>query len=222
MIPKVKKILDLSQPVYHACPGWPTYVPTIVSYDARHTTHDFEAERLELNVHTGTHMDAPFHFFQDGTTLDEMDINLFHGRGVPFDLRNIDQIGIEARHLEACKTDAAEGDIILLYTGWAQKRGLNKEYYYEWPYLTAGAAEWIVERKIKGVCIDGLSIGGWAEGTGRPSHEVILGNEIMVTEELYMDERLLEEKEWYVFALPIKLQGFSGAPARVIAIKFED
>lgn len=222
MIPKLKKILDLSQPVYQACPGWPTYKPTIVSYEARHTTDDFEAERIELNVHTGTHMDAPYHFYQDGTTVDKMDLNLLQGRGVPFDLRNIGQMGIEAKHLEACGTDIRKGDIALFYTGWAQKRGYNKEYYYAWPYVTEEAAKWLVEKKVKGVCIDGFSVGGWPEGTGRPAHEILLGKEIMVTEELYMDEKLLEEKEWYVVALPMKLAGFSGAPTRVVAIKFED
>lgn len=221
MIPKVKRILDLSQPVYHACPGWPTYDPTVVRYEARHVTHDFEAERIEMNVHTGTHMDAPFHFVPTGTPVDQMDLTLFQGRGIAFDLRNIGQMGIEAKHLEACNTDIGAGDIALLYTGWAQKRGLNKEYYYEWPYVTREAAQWLVEKGVRGVCIDGLSVGGWPEGCGVPAHEVLLGNEIMVAEELYMDEEIFTEKEWYVVALPIKLQGFSGAPARIIAMSFE-
>ncbi|MCI8417766.1 MAG: cyclase family protein [Lachnospiraceae bacterium] len=220
MIPKVKKMLDLSQPVYHACPGWPTYDPTIVGYEARHATHDFEAERIDLNAHTGTHMDAPYHFIETGTPVDQMDLRLFQGRGIPFDLRNIGQMGIEAKHLEACGTDIGEGDIALLYTGWAQKRGMNKEYLYAWPYVTGEAAQWLVDKGVKGVCIDGLSVGGWPEGTGRPPHEILLGHEVMITEELYMDEELLAEKEWYVIALPIKLQGGSGAPTRVVAMTF--
>ena len=221
MLPKVKKMLDLSQPVYHACPGWPTYKPTVVSYEAQHVTHGFEAERIEFNAHTGTHMDAPYHFCPDKTKLDEMDIRLFQGRAVPFDLRGIGQMAIEAKHLEACGTDIGKDDYALLYTGWAQKRGLTKEYYFEWPYVTEGAAQWLVDKGIKGVCIDGMSVGGWPEGTGAPPHAVLLGNEIVVIEELYMDEELLKEKEWFLVGAPIKLQGFSGAPTRVVVMTFE-
>ncbi|MCD8362249.1 MAG: cyclase family protein [Lachnospiraceae bacterium] len=221
MIPKVKKILDLSQPVYHNCPGWPTYIPTIVSYEARHVTHDFEAERIEMNVHTGTHTDAPYHFFKDGIKLEQLDPMRFQGRGVTFDLRGIGQMAIEAKHLEACGVGVQKGDIALLYTGWGQKRDMTKEYFYEWPFLTAEAAQWLVDRGVKCVCIDGMSVGGWPEGCGAPAHEVLLGNEVMVVEELYMDEELLEEPEWYVVALPIKLKGFSGAPTRVVAMKLE-
>ena len=61
-----KKFYDLSQPVFHNCPGWPTYKMTDVTYEANYTNDLFNAERIDLNVHTGTHVDAPFHFFPGG------------------------------------------------------------------------------------------------------------------------------------------------------------
>lgn len=131
MIPGVKKIMDLSQPVYHGCPGWPTYQPTVVTYEARHVTHDFQAERIEMNVHTGTHVDAPYHFSPEGKMIDQMELEQFQGRGIVFDLRHIGQMAIEVRHLEACGKDLRQGDVALLFTGWAQKCGLNKEYVYQ-------------------------------------------------------------------------------------------
>ena len=95
-------------------------------------------------------------------------------------------MAIEAKHLKALEGTLQPADILLLYTGWAQKRGFNKEYLYQWPYITKDAAQWMVDQKIKCVCIDGLSAGGWPEGTGAPPHFVLLGNHIVIIEEVYM------------------------------------
>ena len=54
-----KKFYDLSQPVYDHCPGWPTYEPTVVRYEATYEKDRFNAEQIRLNSHTGTHLDAP-------------------------------------------------------------------------------------------------------------------------------------------------------------------
>jgi len=221
MIPRIRKILDLTQDIYHVCPGWPTYKLTNVNYEAIYGINGFNAERIDMNSHTGTHVDAPFHFFNDKATVDKLDLSLFMGRGVVIDLRNIDSEAITVKHLEKAGPRIQKGDIILLYTGWAQKRGMNQEYLFEWPYVSKEAAEFLVNKGVKCVCIDGLSAGGWKEGTGRPAHEVLLGNDIVIVEELYMDEQLLTKDEWFIVALPTKFRGFSGAPARVVAIAFE-
>ena len=75
------KFYDLSQPVYDHCPGWPTYEPTVVKYEASYDKDRFNAEQIRLNSHTGTHLDAPFHFFPDGQTIDQLDVSLFHVPG---------------------------------------------------------------------------------------------------------------------------------------------
>jgi arylformamidase len=219
MIPKVVKMLDLSQPVYHVCPGWPTYKLTNVNYEAKHALLGYNAERIEMNSHTGTHLDAPYHFFDDGKTVDMMDLQSFQGRGIVADLRGIENMAIELSHLRHLEGKLKKGDILLLFTGWGKKRGFNKEYLFAWPYITKEAAEWMVKQGVKCVCTDGMSAGGWPEGTGAPPHLVLLSKEIVIIEEVYMDERLLEEEEWYVVGFPIKLQGFSGAPCRVVAMK---
>lgn len=221
MIPKIKKILDLTQEIYHACPAWPTYKLTNINYEAIYAINGFNAERFDMNSHTGTHLDAPFHFFCDKATVDQLDPSLFVGRGVAIDLRDIGTMAITDKHLEKEGSRIKKGDIVLLYTGWAQKRGMNHEYLYEWPYLTKEAAEFLLQKGVKCVCIDGMSVGGWPEGTGLPPHEVLLGNGVIIVEELYMDDQLLTEDEWFITALPVKFRGFGGSPTRVIAIAFE-
>ena len=221
MIPKVKKILDLSQPVYHACPAWPTYAPTNFNYEARYATHGYTAERVDLNMHTGTHMDAPFHFSDQGTTIENMNMSLFQGRAVAVDLRDIQSQAITVEHLQPLEACLEPNNIVLLYTGWAQKRAMTKTYLYEWPYVTREAAQWLVDHQVKCVCTDGLSVGGWPQGTGVPPHEVLLGHSVVIVEELYMDEELFSEPEWFLTVYPIKFVGFGGSPVRAVAFAFE-
>ena len=158
-----KKFYDLSQPVYDHCPGWPTYEPTVVRYEATYEKDRFNAEQIRLNSHTGTHLDAPFHFFPDGKTIDQLDVSLFQGNAVIVDLRGIIQAkqGIDASHLEPYADKIHEGSIVLFDTGWNEKRSFDKEYTNDWPYLTGEGAEWLKVKGIKGVGIDTRA---WAAG----------------------------------------------------------
>ena len=214
-----KEFFDLSQPIFHNCPAWPTYQMTTVEMEAVCANDGFTAERVSLNSHTATHLDAPYHFFPEGKTIDEIPVERFQGEAVLVDLRGIisGKEGITSKHLSRYSDLIKKDSIVLINTGWFEKRSYSPEYYHDWPYLTGEAAEWLVKRGIKGVGIDGLSMGGWYEGTGRPCHEVLLSNEIWILEELYFPERLMEEKTCYLTAFPMKLKGFSGAPARAVA-----
>ncbi len=224
MIPKIKRMLDLTQDLYHLCPSWHLHGPVTTSFDTRFCDDNCNAERFDFNTHSATHTDAPFHFFDDGRTIDEfVMLERFQGRGTVLDLRDIQgSPTINPEHLEAAdKGRLQRGDIALLFTGWGKKRGLTKEYTQQWPYLTGESASWLVDKGAKGVGTDGFSVGGYAPGSGTAPHIALLGNEIAVIEEMYMDEALLEEDEWYIVALPLKLRGCGGAPARAVAISFE-
>lgn len=215
----MKKFFDLSQPVYHNCPGWPTYKMTSVTYEAIYTNDLFNAERIDLNTHTGTHVDAPFHFFPNGKTVDEIPVDRWQGEAVLVDLR-----GIEAKHgivpadLGEADGRIGEDSIVLLNTGWGKKRARwDMEYEHDWPYVTGELAEYLVSKKIKGCGIDCLSVGGWYEGTGRPCHEVFLSHEVWALEEINIPDELMAYRTCGFSCFPLKLQGCSGAPARAVA-----
>lgn len=216
----VKKYYDLSQPVFDHCPGWPTYESTSVRYEANFQEDRFNAEQIKMNVHTGTHLDAPFHFFQDKPTIDKIELDLFQGDAIIVNLKNIIHPSeeITVAMLEPYKEKIQPGHIVILLTGWGQKRSLNHEYMYEWPYLGGEAAEWLANRQVRGVAIDTLSIGGWADGTGRPCHECLLSNGIWILEEILIPEELEKKGLFYLTAFPLKLRGFSGAPTRAVGI----
>src|SRR5690625_6106650 len=110
----VKKMIDLSQPLYHNCPGWPTYKMVDVQYEAIYPVDGFTAERIELNVHTGTHLDTPFHFYPDGKTIEQYPVSTFSGNAIPIDLFGMaPDTAIGPEHLEPYAARLEPGDIIL-------------------------------------------------------------------------------------------------------------
>ncbi|MDR3254989.1 MAG: cyclase family protein [Synergistaceae bacterium] len=212
------KVFDLSQPLYNACPGWPTYALTAITYEKIVGNDGYTAERIDFNSHTGTHLDAPFHFFPDGATIDEIPLERFIGRALIVNLDGIAaRTGIGETHLKKYLPRIQPDDIVLLNTGWHRKRAVSAEYYHDWPYLTGEGAELLKERKIKGVGIDGMSLGGWYEGTGRPCHEALLSSDIWILEEIVFPDELLSYETCNLTAVPLKLKGFGGSPTRAYA-----
>ncbi len=213
------KFFDLSQPVYDHCPGWPTYEPTIVKYEATYEKDQFNAEQIRMNSHTGTHLDVPFHLFPEGKTLEQVDIAAFQGEAIIIDLKGKIEAkqGITVAHMEPYADEIKKDSIAILCTGWGQKRSHEKEYMYDWPYLTGEAAKWLKEKGIKGIAIDAMSLGGWYDGTGRPCHVEMLSAGIWILEEVVIPEELVEIEKCYLMAFPIKLKGFSGGPVRAVA-----
>jgi arylformamidase len=220
----IKKIFDLSQPVYDKCPGWGTYELTDVKYEAFYPNDGFTAERIDMNSHTGTHLDAPFHFNPEGKTIDEIPVESFQGDAVIVDLCDElrEREPITVKHLEKYDAEIHENSIVIIHTGWCKKRGYSETYYHDWPYLSLEGAVWLKEKKVKGVGIDTMSVGGWYDGTGRPSHETLLPAGIWILEEINFPDELLKYKTCYLSAYPIKLKGFSGAPARAVAMILDE
>jgi kynurenine formamidase len=214
-----KKFFDLSQPVYANCPGWPTYEMTDVIYEAIVPNDGYTAEQIRMNVHTGTHLDAPYHFFPEGAKIDEIPLEKFQGKAILIDLRTIlkPKEGITVSHLNKYSSLIKPGDIAVFNTGWGKKRALTSEYYHDWPYLTAEGAQWLLSKEVKGVGTDGMSMGGWFEGTGRPCHEILLKVGVWLLEELNIPDELMRHEACYLMAFPLKLRGFSGSPVRAIA-----
>lgn len=211
-------IYDMSQPIFHNCPGWPTYELTRVDFETVVGNDGFTSERLNLNTHTATHLDAPYHFFPELATIDEMPIEKFMGDAVIVNLEGIEaRTAIGSEHMKKYEEKIKEEGIVLINTGWCRKRNYTKEYYNDWPFLSKEGAEWLLEKKVKGVGIDGLSMGGWYEGTGRPPHEVLLPEGVWLLEELFFPEELLQYEECFLTAVPLKITGAGGSPTRAYA-----
>ncbi|MGF7011255.1 arylformamidase [Lachnospiraceae bacterium PF1-22] len=219
---KIKKILDLSQTFYHNNPGYMPYQLTEINYETLKPRDGYTSERMAMNTHTSTHIDAPAHHFPEGKSVAQIEIEQLVGEGVVVDLFDIGPhqvIGPE--HLAPYEDKIGEGDIVLLCTGWGFKRGWTTEYVDNWPYLGVEGARWLLEKKVKGIAIDTMSVGGPRAGEGLEQHELLLGAEVWLGEELFFPKELLEHQRWEFMFLPLKLEGCGGAPGRAIAMIVE-
>lgn len=223
---KIKRVLDISQPLDHNCPGIPGL--PLMKVELKHTypVDRFNLETIEMYTHTGTHIDAPCHMLDAAKTIDQIPVERFQGEAVPIDLyHKKPKEPITAQDLMKYDREVVEGNIVLLCTGWGEKRGFSVEYVYQSPYLCKEAAEWLVSKKVKGVGIDHFSVSGAfqdpqeEEEKDRPTHEALLGAEIWIMESLYLPREILNIRRWYLVAMPLLLKGGSGAPARAVVME---
>ncbi|MFQ5762274.1 MAG: cyclase family protein [Candidatus Bathyarchaeia archaeon] len=217
-IPGVKRIIDLTHPLYHQCPSWPGLPqPEIkriktLPYDGA-TIH-----LLTMHTHTATHMDAPAHFIDGAKTLEEIPLDVLIGEAALVNIQGKKPKDFITPQDLAPNMHIREGDFVVLNTGWHKKRGINREYQLWWPSLNREAAEWLARRKIRGLGTDGASIDQLG-GQDYPAHEVILGNGIFVVEELANLDQI-SQKRFIICVLPLNIPGVDGSPARVIALEF--
>ncbi|MEO9171291.1 MAG: cyclase family protein [Candidatus Baltobacteraceae bacterium] len=214
----------MSQPVFSNCPQYPdtTPRPAEVRWMYIHGVEQVNKEIVEMSTHTGTHFDAPFHFFADGTTIDRVPLEAYIGRAVVLDLRtktagsSIDAVDV-APYLDRI----APGDVVLLNTGWGHKRANTAEFLTQYVWCSGEAAQLIVDRGAKGVGIDAVSFGGYndPEKAG-PGHRAVLGAGKFIVEELYFPDEIMDARERLFVAAPVKLRDCSGAWTRAALWEF--
>jgi arylformamidase len=218
------RIWDLSQPVAHDGPGWPEHEPPQIRRLERREVEGVNTETIAMNVHTGTHVDAPFHFVEDGATVDRVPLEAFAGPALFMDLRELVEPAMEIGpdQLEGWLEQLRGGDIAVLVTGWGERRALTEEFMKRFPYLGGEGARLLVDQGVAGVGIDALSMGGYGgPEVGEPSHTVLLGAGKVIVEELHVPDELIGRRA-FLTAFPILLAGCSGAPARAVAWEIEE
>lgn len=214
-----KRIYDITQPLYHNCPGWPGQPLTVVDWELQQVNHGSNSERVSFNTHVATHVDVPYHFVQEGKTLDQIPVDAFAGPVVFFDLRKTvrPDTAISPADLEPHLGRVQKGDIAVVCTGYGQRYGFSHEYLHTYPYMSGPGAELLVKAEVKGVGTDALSWGGWgSDEKGRPPHMAVLPHEVWILEGLIIPEELLDGKRRYLTCFPLLLKGCGGAPARAV------
>jgi arylformamidase len=165
--------------------------------------------QLSMGSHTGTHMDAPIHFINDGIALDKMDLAATIGsvRVVAID----DQ---EAIHADAVATqDLRPGDRVLFKTRNSTDDWWSQPFQQDFVYLTHEAAQLLADRKVRTVGVDYLSVGGYKKD-GAETHRALLGAGIWIIEGLRLGD--IEPGEYDLICLPLLITGADGAPSRAL------
>lgn len=212
-------IFDLSQPIFNNVPQWPKFRPSTMTIPHVTAIESANVERPELMTHTGTHVDAPFHFFPDAETIDALPLDRFHASCIALDLQYKEAgNGIVAADFEPYSSRIRTDKIMLLKTEWAEGCALNKEFLNAWPYLSGEGAECLVSRGIHGVGIEGPSIGGWDDPEKETAaHRVLLCAKKLIAEDIRVPEAMLDDHPRHFAAFPVLIQGAGGTWTRAVA-----
>ena len=214
-----RRIHDLTALLQTHMPVWATAPLPVFEPIGLVPRDGYSIERITCSSHTGTHMDAPYHFLEDGVTVDRIPPESLVGPAIVLDVRGEAQGNvISAASLEKKWPKNAHPDFVLLRTDWSRKRAPTKEYLFDFPGLDPGAAEWVAQRSVKGVGTDTLGIDPYSNAKFE-AHKILLGKGIWILEALDHLSELTEGVEYTLVAAPLKISGGSGAMARVFALE---
>lgn len=218
------KIVDLSMPVDTGHLRWP--VERGVKGDFAEGDL-FEVSWLRTSCHGFTHMDAPRHMVPGGATLDDLDLARVVGPAAVIDLGDVaPNEAIDAARLAPVADHLLPGEIALFRTGWDRQRDWkDASFWRDAPYLTRDAAQWLLDREPTACAFDfpqDYTIRLLLDGEVRPiaehvTHDVLLRNGVTLIEYLVNTMEVAGART-FLAALPVRIAGADGAPARVVAI----
>ena len=218
------KVIDLSTPIAHG----DGRLGLAVSVEIPHTFENcgWQGSTFSMFAHYATHVDAPVHFIPEGLAIDQVSLQSLIGPAAVIELSDHgESTGITGDTLEDRGRHVEKSDIAILRTGWTDKHWGTDKFWLEGPYLSAEGADWLVERDVKSVVYDFseeyLVREPGFRGEDCEVHHKLLGTNIFNIEYV-RDLGLIEHPRCAVMALPIKLKGLDGAPARVVAIEGHD
>jgi arylformamidase len=187
----------------------------------------FQIGKIEMVANTGTYLDSPFHRYEDGKDLSELELasladldgKVLRAKGQEQSAKGEGQ-SAKSEALRAIDAKAFEeidvaGKAVLIHTGWSA-HWRTDQYFEGHPFLTKDAAQFLADRGAALVGIDSYNIDDTAD-LSRPAHSILLGAEIPIVEHMcHLDQ--LTEDGFKFFAVPVKVKGMGTFPVRAFAI----
>lgn len=203
-----RKIYDVTATIRSPMPTWPgdpAFERVLTHSIAGGDSADVSV--IRMGSHTGTHIDAPSHFLAGAPTVDELPIDVLVGKAAVF------EFGVETQitraDLEVLNLDGRER---VLFKTRNSSLWKSDDFTPDFVYIATDAAEYLVDRGVKLVGIDYLSIGEYKSGA--QVHRILLENGAVIVEGL--DLSMVEPGVYELICLPLKIQDADGAPARVL------
>jgi arylformamidase len=204
---------DVTLAITPDMPVWPGDTqPNLVLTDSITAGGTANTSQITLSVHTGTHVDAPHHFMNDGRTIERLSMETLVGRAYVLNLPDVDLI--TAGVLKNAEIPPRTRRLLFKTRNseyWA--KGV-KEFQPDFVGISSDGAEYLVDRNVKLIGIDYLSVAPYKAST--PTHRTLLGAGVVVLEGLDLSK--VSQGRYTLHCLPLKLAGSDGAPARVILV----
>jgi kynurenine formamidase len=172
----------------------------------------YNETRIEMDSHTGTHMDAPAHMLASGKTLDQYPVSRFSGHATVIRiLAQNHQIALD--FLEVYADEINKSDFVLFDTGWSRLWGKD-DYLHNYPVLTGEAAKWLVRYPLKGIGVDAISV-DLMESETWPIHHILFEANLVIIENLLFPEDL-ELHSGIFHCFPLYYSNADGSPVHAV------
>ena len=211
------KIIDLTLTISNRIPTFPgSPQPNFIPWE-KIKDDGYNLELLFLSSHTGTHLDAPYHFLEKGAKIHEISLKKLVSEAVLIQSRKKSNESVTKTDIQ--KFEKKHGKIasfssVIFYTGW--QRNLQKKYYFtKNPGLSVSAAKYLASKKISLVGIDSPSI-DLGTDSKFSVHQIFAKKGILIVENLANLEKIKSSK-FHLVVLPLKLKNATGSPVRAIA-----
>ena len=166
--------------------------------------------KLDIHVHTGTHVDAPYHVLANGKNINELSPDKFMGKCIVLDFTKNKDL-ITKKDFMNSKIKINKNEIILLKT----KNILEKEFDFNFIYLEKTGAEFLVSKKIKAVGIDSLGIE--RNQPNHPTHIILAEKNIPIFEGLDLSK--VKQGRYFFHGLPLKIKNGDASMVRAVLIR---
>ncbi|AFS81721.1 cyclase family protein [Candidatus Nitrosopumilus koreensis AR1] len=211
------KPIDLTLTISKSIPSFPGSPKPQFIFWSNIKEDGYNLELLFLSSHTGTHLDAPFHFVKNGIKIDQIPLDRLMRQAILVKLKKSKNSPItksEILQFEKKNGNIPNNSSVFFFTGW-QKNLKNNNYFTENPGLALSAAKYLVQKKINLVGIDSPSI-DLGQDESFTVHHVLSKNNILIVENLANLDKI-SSKEFNFTILPLKLKDATGSPVRAVA-----
>jgi kynurenine formamidase len=209
--------VDLSHPLEHGQLNFPNDPKISIAVYNTVASIGYNITEISMSTHHGTHLDVPYHFLDDGKTVDQVPLDRFFGPACLVDLAPDAHLPAGAPITPSMFAPHAgcflPGAKVIYRTGWDRMAG-RPEFFTDFPTLTLEAAEWIAQRRIGLLGMDTPTPStAWKE-----VHWTLLGKgaEIVIVEGLAHLDRL--PRQFTLAAFPLNIKGRDGSPIRAVGI----
>lgn len=204
-------IYDISLPISVNIAVWPGDPPVdIEKIASKGQKSSSNVSRICMSVHTGTHVDAPYHFLNEGETVENLSLRLLTGRVHVIDFSDVDEIDITT--LKNANIPLRTCRILFKTKNSNYWENSTSEFHKDFVAITPDGADYLVEKGVKLVGIDYFSIAPFFNP--EETHRILLEAGIIIIEGINLSH--VKPGIYSLFCLPLKIIGADGAPARTI------
>lgn len=211
------KPVDLTVEISSGLPSFPgSPRPRFILWNTK-KSDGYNLELVFLSTHTGTHLDAPYHFIEKGLKINKIPLNRLiidallckTRKRIDEAIDKNDIVDFEKKH-----GNIPSGSAIIFHTRWS-RNFMKQNYFTRNPGLSSSAANYLVKKRVSLVGIDSPSIDLGIDSEFS-AHHILLSKGILILENLCSLEKI-KKTQFKLIVLPLKLKGATGSPVRAVA-----